>query len=130
MRFVRVTATRATLGSARFFLLLRPIADISLEHLVLEILLLENGFRDVAQRSKLADWSTDAGAVTMFPPMAEEWLEQVQAQDNWDKFRVQDFRRLHARYGVNWIVLQLQQPVVPDLPCLYQNQAVKVCRVD
>jgi hypothetical protein len=90
----------------------------------------ENGFRDVAQRSKLADWSTDAGAVTMFPPMAEEWLEQVQAQDNWDKFRVQDFRRLHARYGVNWIVLQLQQPVVPDLPCLYQNQAVKVCRVD
>jgi hypothetical protein len=90
----------------------------------------ENGFRDVAQRSKLADRSTDAGAVTMFPPMAEEWLEQVQAQDNWDKFRVQDFRRLHARYGVNWVVLQLQHPGVGDMRCSYENQAVKVCSVD
>jgi len=90
----------------------------------------ENGFRDVAQRSKLADWSTDAGAVTMFPPMAEEWLEQVQAQSGWTKFRIQDFRQLRARYGVNWVVLQLQQPGVGDLQCPYENKAVKVCSVD
>jgi hypothetical protein len=88
----------------------------------------ENGFRDVAQRSKLADWSTDAGAVTMFPPMAEEWLKQVQAQSGWQTFQVQDFRHLHAQYGVNWVVLQ--QPTAPNLQCPYQNQAVKVCRVD
>ena len=88
----------------------------------------ENGFRDVAQRSKLADWSTDAGAVTMFPPMAEEWLTQVQAQSGWRSFQLEDFRKLHARYGVNWVVLQ--QPGVPNLQCPYENQTVKVCRVD
>jgi hypothetical protein len=88
----------------------------------------ENGFRAVAQRSKLADWSTDAGAVTMFPPMAEEWLKQVQAQSGWRAFQLQDFRQLHGRYGVNWIVLQ--QPGVPNLQCPYENQTVKVCRVD
>ncbi len=88
----------------------------------------EAGFRAVAQRSKLADRTTDAGAVTMFPPLAEEWIEQVQAQNGWQRFRVQDFRRLKAQYGVNWIVLP--QPGVSDLQCPYQNQTVKVCSVD
>jgi len=88
----------------------------------------ENGFRAIAQRSMLADAVTDSGAVTMFPPMAEEWLEQVRAQNDWPRFQVQDFRRLQAKYGVNWVVLQ--QPGVMDLPCPYQNQTVKVCRLD
>ena len=88
----------------------------------------ENSFRAIAQRSTLADRVSDAGAVTMFPPMAEEWLAQAQAQDHWQEFQVQDFRRLHAQYGLNWVVLQ--QPGVPTLQCPYQNQSVKVCRVD
>ena len=88
----------------------------------------ENGFRAIAQRSMLADGITDSGAVTMFPPMAEEWLAQVQAQTGWQKFQIQDFRRLQAQYGVNWVVLQ--QPGVAELQCPYQNQTVKVCRVD
>ena len=87
-----------------------------------------DGFRAVAQRSMLADRVTDAGAVSMFPPMAEEWLEQVQAQSGWPEFRIQDFRGLRTRYGVNWVVLQ--QPGVPDLQCPYQNQVVKVCRIN
>jgi hypothetical protein len=86
------------------------------------------GFRAVAQRSKLADRTTDAGAVTMFPPLADEWIEQVQAQSGWQRFQVQDFLRLKTRYGVNWVVLS--QPGVSDLQCPYQNQAVKVCSVD
>lgn len=88
----------------------------------------EIGFRDVSQRSLLAEKVADGGAVTMFPSLADEWLAQMQAQQGWQKFRAQDFRRLKARYGVNWVVLQ--QPGVPDLQCPYQNQAVKVCRVD
>jgi hypothetical protein len=88
----------------------------------------EDGFRAIAQRSMLADGVTDAGAVTMFPLMAGEWLEQVQAQSGWRTFQVQDFRRLHARYRANWIVLE--QPGIPDLRCPYQNQTVKVCRID
>jgi hypothetical protein len=87
-----------------------------------------NGFRAIAQRSMLADAIKDGGAVTMFPPMAEEWLKQVQAQSGWKTFQAQDFRRLKEAYGVNWVVLQ--QPGVPGLDCLYQNAAVLVCRVN
>jgi hypothetical protein len=88
----------------------------------------ENGFRAIAQRSMLADEVTDGGAVTMFPAMAEEWLAQMQARRGWQRFQVEDFRRLQVRYGVNWVVLQ--QPGVTGLQCPYQNQAVRVCRVD
>jgi hypothetical protein len=88
----------------------------------------ENGFRAIAQRSMLADVVKDGGAVTMFPPMAEEWLRQVQAQRDWKTFQAQDFRRLHAEYGVNWVVLQ--QPGVAGLDCPYQNAAVLACRVN
>ena len=87
-----------------------------------------DGFRAVAQRSMLADWVSDGGAVSMFPPMAEEWLEQIRAHSGWQGLRIQDFRVLQARYGVNWVVLQ--QPGVPNLECPYQNQMVKVCSIN
>jgi hypothetical protein len=86
-----------------------------------------NGFRAIAQRSRLADAVKDSGAVTMFPPMAEEWLKQVQSQSGWKTFQAQDFRRLQAEYGVNWVVLQ--QPGIAGLDCPCQNAAVLVCRV-
>lgn len=88
----------------------------------------ENGFRAIAQRSRLADAVKDSGAVSMFPPMAEEWLKQVEAQSGWKNFRIEDFRRLQAQYGVTWIVLQ--QPGLAGLDCPYRNQAVMVCRVN
>jgi len=87
----------------------------------------EDGFRGVAQRSMLADWVSDGGVVSMFPPMAEEWLAQVQAHSSWRELRIQDFRGLRDRYGVNWVVLQ--QPGLPGLQCPYQNQMVKVCKI-
>jgi len=87
-----------------------------------------NGFRAIAQRSMLTDAVKDSGAVSMFPPNAEEWLKQVQAQSGWKKFQAQDFRRLQAEYGVNWVVLQ--QPGVAGLDCPYRNVAVLVCRVN
>jgi hypothetical protein len=87
-----------------------------------------NGFRAIAQRSMLADAVKDSGAVTMFPPMAEEWLRQVQAQSRWKTFQAQDFLRLEAEYGVNWVVLQ--QPGTAGLDCPYHNAAVLVCRVN
>ena len=88
----------------------------------------ENGFRAIAERSMLADDKTDSGATTMFPEMADEWLRQVQAERDWPQFQLRDFRRLHAEYRVDWVVLQ--QPGVAGLECLYQNTAVKICRVD
>ena len=86
-----------------------------------------NGFRAIAQRSMLADAVKDSGAVSMFPPMAEEWLKQVQSQSGWKTFQLKDFRRLQAEYGANWVVLQ--QPGTAGLDCPYQNAAVLVCRV-
>ncbi|HEV7551722.1 MAG TPA: hypothetical protein VGP65_08570 [Candidatus Angelobacter sp.] len=86
-----------------------------------------NGFRAVAQRSMLADAVKDSGAVTMFPALADEWLTQVQAQNRWGQFQLQDFQRLRSQYGVTWVVVR--QPVA-GLDCPYRNDAVRVCRIE
>jgi len=85
----------------------------------------ENGFRAIAERSMLADAVKDSGAVTMFPAIAETWLDQVNAQQGWEKFQLTDFRRLQQRYGVNWVVVK--PPGVAGLSCPYRNQTVAVC---
>ena len=84
-----------------------------------------NGFRVIAQRSMLADAVKDSGAVTMFPPMAEDWEKQVRAQKNWKKFQLRDFHRLRAEFGVDWLVLE--QPGVAGTRCPFENEAVLVC---
>jgi hypothetical protein len=90
-----------------------------------------NGFRAIAQRSMLADAVKDSGAVTMFPPLAEVWLAQVQAQSSWKQFQLQDFQRLRTDYGVTWVVVErlVQRPVTAGIDCPYQNQSISVCRV-
>jgi hypothetical protein len=88
----------------------------------------EHGFRVLAERSVLADALKDSGAVSMFPALARDWYEQVRAQQGWKDFQVADFRRLRQDYGVTWVVLQ--RPGVPGLTCPYQNQLVRVCRVE
>ncbi len=87
----------------------------------------ELGFRCLSQRSRLADGVKDNGVVSMFPGMAEMWWTQVQAQMPWQNFKREDFLRLKEKYGVGWVVLQ--QPGVSGVECLYQNSAVRVCRV-
>lgn len=85
------------------------------------------GFRCLAQRSRLADIGKDSGPVSMFPPLAEEWYAELQAQKNWKQFTAEDFARLHQQYGVTWVVLQ--QPGISGLTCPYQNSAVRVCHL-
>jgi len=87
-----------------------------------------HGFRAIAERSMLADMVKDSGAVSMFPGLAEEWWEQVSAQDGWKTFQVADFERLKARYGVDWVVVE--QPGTAGLNCPYQNATVRVCRLN
>jgi hypothetical protein len=84
-------------------------------------------FRPLAERSSIADGYKDSGTVSMFPPLADLWWEQFQAQKDWKNFGRPDFARLHDRYGVNWVVLQ--SPGVPGLDCPYRNSAASVCRV-
>jgi hypothetical protein len=87
----------------------------------------EIGFRCLAQRSRLADWVKDNGAVSMFPTLANEWWTEVQAQTPWKNFRGEDFSRLKKIYGANWVVVQ--QPGITGLDCPYETSAVRVCRI-
>ena len=85
------------------------------------------GFRAIAQRSMMADDGKDSGAVSMFPPLAEEWYEQVQARRDWKHFAPQDFAHLQSTYGVSWVIVS--QPGVAGMHCPFQNQAVLVCEI-
>jgi hypothetical protein len=85
----------------------------------------EIGFRCLAERSRLADDVKDNGVVSMFPPLAERWWEQIQAQTPWKDLGAADFARLKQKYGVNWVVLQ--QPGLAHFDCAYENSVVKVC---
>jgi hypothetical protein len=86
----------------------------------------EIGFRCLAERSRLADDTKDSGAVSMFPPLAEQWWSEVQAQTPWSSFGPADFGRLKSKYGVSWIATQ--QPVA-GIECPYANGVVRVCRL-
>ena len=88
----------------------------------------QHGFRAIAERSMLADRVKDSGAVTMFPALAQTWLEQVSAQQGWKDFGAEDLVRLHLKFGVDWVALQ--QPGVAGLECPYQNSGLLVCRID
>jgi hypothetical protein len=85
------------------------------------------GFRAMAERSRLADANKDSGAVAMFPPLAEEWSEQLQAQKNWQHFTRVDFLRMRDEYRVSWVVLQVDAKA--GWRCPYKNSAIAVCQI-
>jgi hypothetical protein len=86
------------------------------------------GMRALARRSLLAENQKDPGAATVFPNLAPQWLEQVQAQKGIERFSAAQFHQLHARYGVSWAVLPVTAAV--PLECPYRNEAAQVCRVE
>ena len=88
----------------------------------------EHGFRAISQRSMVADNWNDSGSVSMFPALAREWNEQVDARRGWKQFQRADFEQLKARYGVDWVVLQ--RPGATGLVCPYQNALTVVCRIE
>lgn len=87
----------------------------------------QHGFRAVAERSVLADAVKDSGVVSLFPGLASEWKDEVNAQTGWRNFGRRDFERLATRYPVTWIVTAT--PVPPGLTCPYRNEEVSVCRI-
>ncbi|HEY3974792.1 MAG TPA: hypothetical protein VGM18_17435 [Candidatus Sulfotelmatobacter sp.] len=87
-----------------------------------------HGFRALAERSVLADAVKDPGMVVRVPRLGPRWLRELNAQAGWRNFQKPDFERLHAQFGVNWVVLT--NPPVPGLTCPYQNDRVSVCWAD
>src|ERR1035437_4082736 len=86
-----------------------------------------HGFRAVAERSVLADYVKDSGAVSLFPRLAAEWENQVGAQRGLDHFAPADFARLLKRYPVTWILTT--RPGPRGLICPYENKDLTVCRM-
>ncbi len=101
-----------------------------------------HGFRALAERSMLADLVKDAVVVSVLftanrltdekvvnvSAAAEQWRNEVEATRNWKNFTLEDFRRLKEQFGVEWVVVE--KPGVNGLNCVYENNAVRVCRLD
>jgi hypothetical protein len=85
------------------------------------------GFRGIAQRSALPDYSKDGGEASITPALAEAWFAGQAAQNRLseedDRARIAILRPL----GVGWVVLQQAAPT--RWPCPYRNRAAKVCRL-
>jgi hypothetical protein len=85
------------------------------------------GFRAIAERNALPDFSKDGGIVTNKPELAAAWLqgETAQAQLNVEP----DAERVAALspLGVTWVVLN--RSAATGFACEYANEAVKVCRL-
>jgi hypothetical protein len=88
----------------------------------------EHGFRAIAERSALADNIKDSGAVSLFPQLAEDWKQQVDAQSGWEHFQRSDFDVLAKHYPVTWIVTR--RPGPDGLICPYTNRELAVCRMN
>lgn len=86
-----------------------------------------HGFRALAERSVLADAAKDSAVATQVPRLARRWQDEVDAQHGWEHFGLNDFARLKARFGVDWVLIE--RPGVEGMQCPYENAAVLVCRV-
>jgi hypothetical protein len=86
-----------------------------------------HSFRALAERSQLADEIKDAAAVTQVPELGPLWDRQVEAEQGWRDFRLDDFEHLKAEFGVNWVLLSFPPP--PGLACRWHNQSLIVCQV-
>jgi len=85
------------------------------------------GFRAIAERSALPDYSKDGGMVTNRPELADAWVAGQVAQAG---LNVEEDSQRVARLeplGVSWVVLE--RGAVTAFVCEYANEAVKVCRL-
>jgi hypothetical protein len=86
-----------------------------------------HSFRALAERSQLADAIKDTAVVTQIPELAEDWDRQVEAQQGWKDFKLADFERLKAKFGVDWVVVRYPQP--DGLACRWHNDQLAVCQI-
>jgi hypothetical protein len=85
------------------------------------------GFRAIAERSVLPDYTKDGGLVANKPALTAEWMTGQIAQSNLNAET--DAQRMAALkpLGVSWVVLA--SSAATGFQCDYANQAVKVCRL-
>ena len=85
------------------------------------------GFRAIAERSALADFSKDGGEAAITPELAPEWVREQDALAELDSAtdgaRVQRLRP----FGVTWVVLPGRART--EFACPYRSTRVQVCRI-
>ncbi len=87
-----------------------------------------HGFRALAERSQLADAVKDAAVVTQVPELGPVWVRQMEAEEGWRNFKLADFERLKADFGVDWVLVPYPQPA--GLACRWHNRAsLAVCQI-
>jgi len=84
-------------------------------------------FRALAERSELADGDKDTAMATQVPRLATAWDSQQQALAGWPGFRLADFKRLRAEFGVDWALVGYPAPA--GLDCQWHNGELAVCRI-
>jgi hypothetical protein len=86
-----------------------------------------HSFLALAERSQLADAVKDAAVATMVPELGPVWARQVEAAAGWRNFKLADFERLKAEFGVNWVLVNYPQP--GGLACPWHNNQLAVCQI-
>jgi hypothetical protein len=86
-----------------------------------------HGFRALAERGMMADSNKDTSTVTKQPTLALKWKQQVVAREGWSSFKLADFERLKAGFGVDWALVSYPQPA--GLDCKWHNGSLAVCRI-
>jgi hypothetical protein len=101
-----------------------------------------HGFRGLAERSMMADYVKDVAVAALSVTartiganrdsatsgVPEVWCAHMAALSGWENFKIEDFRRLKEQFGVTWVILE--KPGVDGLICPYENDQLKVCRID
>jgi hypothetical protein len=87
------------------------------------------GFRAIAERSALPDYSKDGGEASIAPELTEAWTVGQSAQQGLSAQNETDSQRIRALgpLGVSWIVLE--SGAATSFDCPYRNAAAKVCRL-
>jgi len=85
------------------------------------------GFRAIAERSVLPDYSKDGGEAAITPALAEAWAAGQAAQTGLEDASDAQRMLLLRPMGVGWVVLRGTSATGFD--CMYRNETVKVCRL-
>ncbi len=86
-----------------------------------------HSFRALAERSQLADAVKDTSVVMQVPDLGPDWERQVAVQAGWHNFKLADFKRLKADFGVNWVLVSYPQPA--GLACSWHNDILSACQI-
>lgn len=86
-----------------------------------------HGFRAISERSALADYFKDGGAVAIFPNLADEWKQMSDATYGLNEFNAEDFVRLAHEYPVTWAAIHGAAPA--GMYCPYQKTGYAVCKI-